>query len=223
MILDDLWKLNPVRIFWETTQSLPGIKSNYKAVLYLKNLESYIQAKIVEPSEEIKILHLDSMNGLISIEGIYDPRTYFWARVLRIGLIHYHARLKVVNIENNIVRFKFTAYSLDNPDRKKWDFIKFFSRFDPFHKKRILNKIVKEFPNTLKLTPIQWEIQLNLNYFLNQVPSLAGKIKVIKAFPENSTILFEAQSSVIMKPLMDFFGPEFIKIHYDGNDKGDFQ
>lgn len=216
MILDELLKLNPVRIFWESTQSLPGMKSNYHAILFLKNLDRYIQKKIVEPTEELESLNLDSKSAELCLEGIYNPRKYFWAKILRIKKIHYQARLKVVHVEDNIVRFKFTAYSLDNPGKKKWDFIRFFSRFDPIHKKRILNKIVRGFPNTLKLTPIKWEIQLNLNYFLNQVPSIAGKIHVITALPDNGNMYFSAKSSVIMKPLMDFFGPEYIKISYDG-------
>lgn len=217
MILDELLKLNPVKIFWESTQSLPGMKSNYQAVLFLKNLEKYIQEKIVEPTEELESLKLNSKSGEVCLEGMYDPRRYFWAKILRIKQIHYQARLKVVDVEDNIVKFKFTAYSLDNPGKKKWDIIRFFSRFDPIHKKRILKKIVRGFPNTLKLTPIKWEVQLNLNYFLNQVPSMAGKIHVISALPNEGNIYFGAKSSVIMKPLMDFFGPQYIKVSYEGD------
>ncbi|WCL48876.1 hypothetical protein [Leptospira sp. GIMC2001] len=217
MILNDLWKLNPVRLLWETTNSLPGMKSNYKVTLFLNNISHVVRKKIVDKRKDLLNLRLSSHNGEVILEGEYDPTSYFWAKFLRIRLIHYQAKLKVVSLDGNVVRFKFTSYSLDNPGRKKWDLVRFFSRFDPIHKRRILNTIVNGFPNVLRLTPIQWEVLFNLNYFLEQVPSLAGKINVVSAQPTDGTVVFQLRSGTILKPLMDLLGPQYIKIEYTGD------
>jgi hypothetical protein len=216
MIFDEIWRLNPVKLFLESAESLPGMKSNYKTTLFLLNIAPLIRKKLVQPNDEILSLYLGSDPKEIILQGEYDPKQYFWARFLRVKVVEFEARLKVVSIDGNVVRFKFSHYSLKNPNRKHWDWVRWFSRFDPIHKKRILRKIVNLFPEVLRLTPIQWEVLFNLNYFLNQVPSIAGNIQVIGCEIRSEEIDFRCRSSVMLKPLADFFGPEYIKVKYLG-------
>lgn len=214
MFFKELWELNPLKLIFDTTQALPGITSNSKIILFLENVSPLLHKKISKNRSYITELKLTSHKDKLSLEGDVDPSSYFLARLLKIQRIHFKAKLRVVSIEQNIVRFRFVSYSLDNPGKKKWDIVRIISRFDPYHKKKILNTIVDGFPEVFRLTPIAGEILLSLNYFMNQVPSLAGKIQVVSADLHNNRVVFHARSNVILKPLMDVLGPQYVKVTY---------
>lgn len=66
---------------------------------------------------------------------------------------------------------------------------------------------------------MQWEILFDLNYFLNLVPSIAGKIEIQYIIGDNNELYIFVRSSTILKPLVDFFGPEYLKIDYIEEDR----
>ncbi|MCC5814127.1 MAG: hypothetical protein JJT78_05170 [Leptospira sp.] len=214
MFFKELWELNPLKLFFDTTQALPGISSNSKIIIFLANVSPLLHQKISKKRSYISELRVGSHKEKLILEGEVNPNAYLLARILKIRRIHFKARLKIVSIEQNIVRFQFISYSLDNTRKKKWDILRIISRFDPIHKKKILKTIVDGFPEVLRLTPIVGEVLFNLNYFLNQVPSLAGKIQVVNADLHNDRVVFHARSNVILKPLMDMLGPQYVKVTY---------
>lgn len=76
----------------------------------------------------------------------------------------------------------------------------------------ILETIVEEIPEILRLTGIRNVITVNIDYFLSEIPDLAGKITIQKVIPEKGNVFLFVRSGTILKPLLDFFGPEYIRI-----------
>lgn len=219
MFLKELWKLNPLKIFLDTTHSVPGMKTDTALFVNLENVGRILFQKIRAEKDYLLYLRLDSEDGQVILEGEVDASSYFWTKIFHIKKVHFLAKLKITSIEENTIRLKFTSYSLDNPGRVKWDLVRLFAKYDPFHKRKILFMIVDAYPEVLRLSPIFGEVLFNLNYFLYQVPSLAGKIRIVSADLQNGRAELYTRSSVILKPLMDFFGPEYVKISYQNKRK----
>lgn len=210
--IPDLFNINPFDLFFKKIPVVHVEKDNYRVTLNLNSLNGVIHTELVEKSENLKRLVFDSENGKVNLEGFYNVSHYSIARLWGVSAINFYAILDPVWVKNNTIRFRILSFRLENHKKKKIDIIKLLSRFDFFHRKLILESIVKEIPEILSLTKLNNEIKFNTNYFLDKIPSIAGKISITKVYPYKGEVYFYVQSSTILKALLDFFGPEFIKL-----------
>ena len=109
------------------------------------------------------------------------------------------------------MRFRISDYKIWDGRPRKFDFVRFISRFDFFHKRYILETIVKLFPKFLSLTKLHNEIRVNLDFFLNKV-KIGHNIEIKKLVAHNHKILFYVRSSVLIKSLMDIFGIDIVVV-----------
>ncbi|MCZ8342397.1 MAG: hypothetical protein O9301_05135 [Leptospira sp.] len=216
MLLTDLLRFNPFNLFL-APKVVP--KSNYKVTLILSNLKVIIQKEIIEKDPDLESLEITSSKGEIILRGVYRMDWLWIARVLKIKRINYRVRLRPVSVKENKAHLKIIGYRVWDIKERKFDFIWWFSKVEPFHKKKVLNSIIKNAPHLLSLTGLQWEILFNLNFFLEQVPSIAGKIEIQYVVGDNKEIYIFVRSSTILKPLVDFFGPEYVKIDFIEEDR----
>jgi len=146
---------------------------------------------------------------------VYSMRWLSIARFFGVEAIHYRVRLKPESVKHNKVHCRIVGYRVWDTKKRRFDFVRWFGRVDPFHKKRVLKSILRNFPEVLSLAGFQWEVLVDLNYFLRMGPPLAGSIEIQNVVPaphEPDKIFFYAKSSSILKPLMDFFGPEYLSV-----------
>ena len=210
--ISDFFNLNPFDLFLKKIPSHTIEKDNYRVTLNLNSLNRVIQTNVVEETENLKRLIFNSENGKVILEGFYNVTHYSIARLWGVSAVNFSAILDPVWVKNNTIRFRILSFRLENHKKKKFDLIKIISRFDFFHRKIILESIVEVIPEILSLTRLNNEIKFNTNYFLDKIPSIAGKISISKVYPYKGEVYFYVQSSTILKALLDFFGPEFIKL-----------
>ncbi len=210
--LPDFFSLNPLDLFFKKIPVHHTEKDNYKVTLNLNSLNRVIQTQVVEKTDNLKKLTFDSQNGRLNLEGYYNVTHYSIARLWGVSAVNFYAILDPVWVKNNTIRFKILSFRLENHKKKKFDLIKILSRFDFFHRKMILESIVEVIPEILSLTRLNNEIKFNTNYFLDKIPSIAGKISITRVYPYKGEVYFYVKSSTILKALLDFFGPEFIKL-----------
>jgi hypothetical protein len=213
MFLLDILKNNPLQALLEPRR--PSSKSNYRATLSLISLKPLIDQEIVNETEGLESLDFHSRKGELILTGIYNPRGLYIPRILKMNDLRYRVTLKPIWVKNNKVRFKITSYHLKKLDsNSKWDLVYLFSRLEPFHKRILLQEIVDSFPTVFSLTKLKHEIKFDLTYFLMKIPSLAGQIEITHVDLDAGNVYFFIQSSKILKPLLDFFGPQYISIDY---------
>ncbi len=211
MLLTDLLRFNPLNLFLPQKVAL---KSNYRVTILLKNLRSVIHKEIIEHDPDLETLEITSVKGEIHLTGVYLMDWLWIARLFGVKAIHYRVRLKPVGVRENKAHFRIIGYRVWDTKERRFDFVRWFGRVDPFHKKKVLESILKASPNLISLTGLQWEVLLNLNYFLDLVPSIAGKIEIQFFVADNEEVYVFVRSGTILKPLVDFFGPEYVLIDF---------
>ncbi|TGN09729.1 hypothetical protein [Leptospira ilyithenensis] len=216
MLLTDLFRFNPLNLLLPQ-KVVP--KSNYKVTLLLKNIRTVIRTEIIDQEPDLETLEITSANGEIILTGVYLMGWLWVARFLGVEAIHYRVRLKPVLVKDNKAHCKIIGYRVWDTKPRRFDFVRWFGKVEPFHKKKVLDSILKSSPHLLSLTSLQWEIRINLRYFLELVPSIAGNIEIQYLVADNSEIYFFVRSGTILKPLVDFFGPEYVKIDYIEEDR----
>ncbi|MBE7413096.1 MAG: hypothetical protein L6Q54_09580 [Leptospiraceae bacterium] len=210
--LPDFFSINPFDLFLKKIPTHHLEKDNYRVTLNLNSLNKVIQTEVVEKTDNLKKLTFDSENGKLNLEGYYSVLHYPLARLWRVSALNFYAILDPVWVKNNIIRFKVVSFRLENHKKKKFDLIRLLSRFDFFHRRMILESIVEVIPEVLSSTRLNNEIKFNINYFLEKIPSIAGKISISRIYPYKGEIFFYVRSSTILRALLDFFGPEFIRL-----------
>ncbi len=216
MLLTDLFRFNPLNLF------LPQkvvMKSNYKVTILLKNLRSVIRSEIIDKDPDLETLEITSVKGEIHMTGVYLMDWLWISRFIGVHAIHYRVRLKPVAVKDNRAHLKIVGYRVWDTKPRKFDFVRWFAKVDPFHKTKVLESILKSAPKLLSVTGLQWEVLLNLNYFLDLVPSIAGKIEIQYFLADNGEVYVFARSGTILKPLVDFFGPEYLRIDFLAEDQ----
>ncbi|MDF3821918.1 hypothetical protein P3G55_18585 [Leptospira sp. 96542] len=216
MLLTDLFRFNPLNLFLPP-KVVP--KSNYKVTLILGNLKQVIKTEIIDEDPDLQSLDVTSTKGEIFLTGVYKMGWLWIARFLKIETINYRVRLKPVSVKDNKAHLKIVGYRVWDTKPRRFDFVRWFGKVEPFHKKKVLESILTSAPHLLSLTGLQWEILFNMNYFLNLIPSIAGKIEIQYIIADDNEVYIFVKSSTILKPLVDFFGPEYIKIDYIEEDK----
>ncbi|EMI62681.1 hypothetical protein MAL08_01690 [Leptospira noguchii] len=187
-------------------------KSNYKITVKLHSLNKILKKKISESDDPLESLEFDSENGILILTGHFSIQGLFWSRLLKTEFVDYNVRLIPVKVIQNQVRFQIHSFRLFSHTPKKLDPIRIFSKIFQFHRRFILETIVEEIPEILRLTGIRNVITVNMDFFLSEIPDLAGKITIQKVIPEKGNVFLFVKSGTILKPLLDFFGPEYIRI-----------
>lgn len=188
------------------------LKSNYKVTLKLYALNRVIKEKVVDDTENLHSLEFDSEHGKLHLYGNYKIENFSLSKFLRCKEVRYDAALVPIWVRQNKVRFRMVEYKLRDAKKRKFDPIRWISRFDPFHKRMIFAAIVEEIPALFSLTRFKYEIRVDLNYFLSEVPDVAGKVSIQKVIPDKGNVYLFVNSHTILKPLMDFFGPQYLRI-----------
>jgi len=216
MLLTDLLRFNPLNLF--LPQKVVA-KSNYKVTILLRNLRSVIRTEIIDKDPDLETLEITSVKGEIHMTGVYLMDWLWISKFIGVHAIHYRVRLKPVSVRDNKAHFKIVGYRVWDTKVRKFDFVRWFAKVDPFHKTKVLDSILKSAPKLLSVTGLQWEVQLDLNYFLNLVPSIAGKIEIQYLVADNGEIYVFVRSGTILKPIVDFFGPEYVRIDFIEEDQ----
>ncbi|TGK06898.1 hypothetical protein EHO59_01890 [Leptospira semungkisensis] len=189
-----------------------GLKSNYRIAVLLHSLNKVLQKKVVEGTEDLESLEMDSGRGVLYLSGHYCIKGLTWSKLLRTDYIKYKLSLLPVQVNGNRVVFRVEAFRLYDYNPRSVDPIRIFSKVFKFHRRLILEEIVEEIPEILSLTDVGNEIQVDLNYFLAEIPEVAGKVSVQKVIPEKGNVFLFVRSNTILKPLLDFFGPDYLRV-----------
>ncbi|MDZ4724645.1 MAG: hypothetical protein SH817_00705 [Leptospira sp.] len=212
MLLTDLFRFNPLNLLLSPKAV---VKSNYKVTILLKNLRSVIRTEIIDKDPDLETLEITSVKGEIHFTGVYLMDWLWISRIFGVKAVHYRVRLKPVSVKDNKAHLRIIGYRIWDTKVRKFDFVRWFTKVDPFHKKKVLESILKNAPDLLTVSGLQqWEVKVNLNYFLNLVPSIAGKIEIQYLLADNEEVYVLVRSGTILKPLVDFFGPLYIRIDY---------
>ncbi|WP_032924480.1 hypothetical protein [Leptospira santarosai] len=187
-------------------------KSNYKITLKLHSLNKILKKKISKSDDPLESLEFDSENGVLILTGHFSIQGLFWSRFLKTDSVDYNVSLAPVRVVQNQVRLQIHSFRLFSHSSRKLDPIRIFSKIFQFHRRFILETIVEEIPEILRLTGIRNVITVNMDYFLSEIPDLAGNITIQKVIPEKGNVFLFVRSGTILKPLLDFFGPEYIRI-----------
>ncbi|PJZ56869.1 hypothetical protein [Leptospira barantonii] len=203
---------NPLDILLGHSSEKESQKSNYKITLKLHSLNKILKKKISESDDALESLEFDSGNGVLILTGHFSIQGLFWSRLLKTDFVDYNVSLTPVRVIQNQVRLQIQSFRLFSHTPRKLDPIRIFSKIFQFHRRYILETIVEEIPEILRLTGIRNVITVNMDYFLSEIPDLAGKIMIQKVIPEKGNVFLFVKSGTILKPLLDFFGPEYIRI-----------
>ncbi|XDD50533.1 hypothetical protein AB3N59_01625 [Leptospira sp. WS92.C1] len=203
---------NPLEFLTGLASEKESLKSNYKITLKLHSLNKILKKKILESQDQLESLEFDSGNGVLILTGHFSIKGLFWSRLLKTDSVDYNVTLTPVKVFENQVRLQIQSFRLFSHTPKKLDPIRVFSKIFQFHRKLILETIIEEIPEILALTGIRNLITVNMNYFLSEIPDLAGEITIQKVIPEKGNVFLFVKSGTILKPLLDFFGPEYIRI-----------
>ncbi len=187
------------------------IKEDYRVSLNLRYINELLYLQVVEETESLDTFTIDSNKGKVYLEGNFITRYYPLAKFFRIESVNYKVELKPIWVRHNHVRFKISDFKIWDGRPRKFDLVRFISRFDIFHKRYILQTIVKLFPNFLSLTRLNNEIRVNLDYFLNKI-NTSHNIEIKKLSAHNHKILFLVRSNILVKSLMDIFGIDIVVV-----------
>ncbi|EPG73435.1 hypothetical protein LEP1GSC058_3062 [Leptospira fainei serovar Hurstbridge str. BUT 6] len=187
-------------------------KSNYRIAILLHSLNKVLRKKVVEGTEDLESLVLDAGSGILLLSGHYCIKGLTWSRLLRTDYVKFKLSLRPVRVEGNRVIFRIESFRLYDHNPRSFDPIRFFSKVFKFHRRLILEQIVEEVPEILSLTEIGNEVRIDLNYFLAEIPEVAGKVSIQKVIPEKGNVFLFVRSNTILKPLLDFFGPDYLRI-----------
>jgi hypothetical protein len=208
-ILEFLNILNPFPILKEVVEET---KENYTLRVNMRYLNELIKMEILEDSIFLKDLKVGSMIGKIVISGTYDVERFFIAKLFKIQKVNFSFHLVPIWVRANSIRFRIKNYRLENSEKTKFKLLEFFSKFDPFHKKYILNELVSLYSYLISLTRLKYEVRLNLNYFLQKARLSNETVKISRLELEENTLILYLRSSVVLKPLIEVFGSNVIDI-----------
>ncbi|MBP9885275.1 MAG: hypothetical protein KBF93_03200 [Leptospiraceae bacterium] len=212
IITTPIWDLfQPDKSIDMLLNAAEDIKDDYKVSLNLRYVNELLYIQVVEETEKLDTFTIDSHKGKVYLEGNFITRYYPLAKFLKIESVNYIVELTPIWVKHNHVRFQISDFKIWDSRPRKFDFVRFISQFDFFHKRYIIQTIVKLFPNFLSLTRLNNEIRVNLDYFLNKINN-HHNIEIKKFIAHNHKILFFVRSSILVKSLMDMFGIDIVTV-----------
>jgi hypothetical protein len=190
----------------------------YKLVLSLDSLNPVLEQYVVRKSRRFEALHITSSEGLIRFEGIYLPPTDHRLATLGYPRVGIEAEFAVIKNQRSLVYLGVQRFRLREPGRGRMDVMWLASRFWPGIEARFLKTLATSVPRIFSLPAENRQpgIAMNLDYFLNKVPayvSTLGEIRLSEvSIRNNNRVHFFVQTNLLLKRLVDFFGPEYLAL-----------
>jgi hypothetical protein len=209
-ISDIIKVLNPFQVLISAVEEN---KENFRIDVDMRYLNELIHIEVLEESENLLDLDVIAREGKLIAKGEYHVGDYPLAKIFKVHEVLFHVELAPVWVKSNHVRFRVTNYKIWNKARKKFDLVKIVSRIFPYHKNYLLKELVSLYPHILSLTKLQNEIRLNLNYYFQKAGILNNNVKVHRIDLESNKLILYLRSSVMLRPLVDFFGSSIISIY----------
>ena len=209
-IFDIIKVLNPFQVLISAVEEN---KENFRIDVDMRYLNELIHLEVLEESENLLDLDVIAREGKLITKGEYHVGDYTLAKFFKVHEVLFHVELSPVWVKSNHVRFRVTNYKIWNKERKKFDLVKIVSRIFPYHKNYLLKELVSLYPQILSLTKLQNEVRLNLNYYFQKAGILNNNVKVHRIDLESNKLILYLRSSVMLRPLVDFFGSSIISIY----------
>jgi hypothetical protein len=209
-ISDIIKVLNPFQVLISAVEEN---KENFRIDVDMRYLNELIHIEVLEESENLLDLDVIAREGKLIAKGEYHVGDYPLAKIFKVHEVLFHVELAPVWVKSNHVRFRVTNYKIWNKARKKFDLVKIVSRIFPYHKNYLLKELVNLYPHILSLTKLQNEIRLNLNYYFQKAGILNNNVKVHRIDLESNKLILYLRSSVMLRPLVDFFGSSIVSIY----------
>lgn len=187
-------------------------KDNFRIRVDMRYLNELIHLEILEKAEKLIDIDVFARDEKLIIRGEYHIGDYPLANFLRIHEVLFHVELKPVWVKGNQVRFRVTGYKVWNKEKKKLDLVKVLSYLFPYQKTLLLNRLVNLYPKILSLTRLKNEVRLNLNFYFQKAGILSSSARVHRVNLESNKVILYLRSSVVLKPLVDFFGSSIVSI-----------
>ncbi|NBU98523.1 MAG: hypothetical protein EBS19_10005 [Spirochaetia bacterium] len=209
-ISDIIKVLNPFQVLINAVEES---KENFRIDVDMRYLNELVHIEVLEESENLLDLDVIAREGKLIARGEYHVGDYPLAKIFKVHEVLFHVELAPVWVKSNHARFRVTNYKIWNKARKKFDLVKIVSRIFPYHKNYLLKELVSLYPHILSLTKLQNEIRLNLNYYFQKAGILNNNVKVHRIDLESNKLILYLRSSVMLRPLVDFFGSSIISIY----------
>lgn len=209
-LFDIMKVLNPFQVIISAVEEN---KDNFLIDVDMRYLNELIHVQLLENSENLLDLDVVAREGKLIVRGEYHVGDFFLANLFKVHEVLFHVELSPVWVKSNHIRFRVIKYKIWNKERKKIDLVFIFSRIFPYHKNYLLKELTKLYPHILSLTKLQNELRLNLNYYFNKAGILNNNVKVHRIELDSNIVKIYLRSSVVLKPLVDFFGSSFISVY----------
>lgn len=209
-IFDDVLKeINPFQVLLGAAEET---KDNYRLEINMKYINELIRIEVLEESESLLELDMFAREGKIVARGEYYVGDYSLADLFKVREISFNAEFIPIWVKGNQVRFRVDNFRVWNKSRKKFDIVKWIAKLFPYNRTLILRELVSLYPHILSLTRLQNEVRLNLNYFLKKANITPELVKIHKVKLETNKLIFYLRSTIILKPLADFFGADAVRV-----------
>lgn len=209
-IFDTVFKeINPFQVLIGAVEET---KDNYRLEINMKYLNELVHLEVLEEAESLLDLDILAREGKIVSRGEYYVGDYLLADLLRVREVGFHAEFTPIWVKGNQVRFRVDNFRVWNKARRKLDFVKWIGKLFPYNRTLILRELVSLYPHILSLTRLQNEVRLNLNYFLQKAKVNPESVKIHKVKIETNKLIFYLRSTIVLKPLADFFGADALRV-----------
>jgi hypothetical protein len=216
-LFDDVWKeLNPFQVLFDAVEET---KDNYRVEIDMRYINELVHIEVLEEAESLLELDIFARDGRFIVRGEYYVGDYLLAGILKVREVGFHAEFVPVWVKSNHVRFRIDSFRIWNKKKRKFDLVRWIARLFPYNRTLILKELVNLYPHILSLTKLQNEVRLNLNYFLNKAKLNSEVVKVHKVLLETNRLILFIRSTVVLKPLADFFGSDVVKVYSIPNQK----
>lgn len=186
----------------------------YKIILSLKALNPVLQKHVAEPSKLLESLSVSAADGHVVFRGVYLPRAENALAALgykRVGLL---AEATPVSNEGSLVKIAIRKFRLLDPGEATVDLMRLASKFVPAIQRRFLQSLARTVPKVFS-TPGDDSIAMNLDYFLSRAGynSMLGELRLVRVMVrDDDHVIFFVQTTMILRQLAEFFGPQFIAL-----------
>lgn len=189
----------------------------YKVVLLLENLNPVIKKYVVDSSETIEYLEVNSGPGNVHFHGIVKTQPEERLNSLGYPRIAFHADFSITKGSDHFINLAINKFRLTNPDKPSVDFMRIASKFIPGIKKYFLKELSDSRPELFSFPTASDKFVMDISYFINHVPTLmSSSFSEIQIFRVNASgknrINFYIISNLLLIKAVDYFGPAYLSV-----------
>lgn len=193
----------------------------YKLVLHLEALGPVLQRYVVERSAYLEALTVRSEQGVLIFNGDYLPRENEKLHSMGYRKVSFEARFTIEKNEKNLLFLRLRKFRVARPGGGRFDWLRLASKFYRGAESYFLRALVTSKSDVFSLPDEQQThpvIAMDLEYFLRRAPvyegmSMFGEISLVRAvIRPDDRVYFYAQTTLILRRLAEYFGPQFIDI-----------